>query len=234
MRVSRRLTLDQIVGVCVALGEYPTIRYYRPRTPTHEASILCSHLARFVQDELDLYAKFHNDFPPQTTRPRGTLYIVDRSMDLFAPFVHEFTYQAMAHDLLPIKEADKITYRTIINEGRPNQEEKDIAITEKDKLWLDNRHRHMKDVIEKLMADFKKFLADNPNFTNEAGDNSNSLNAIKDMMAGLPQFQELKEAYALHLGMAQESMNRFQKFHLSELSAVEQVSNVIVWYRARS
>ena len=70
----------------------------------------------------------------------------------------------------------------------------------------------MKDVIEKLMSDFKKFLADNPNFTNEAGDNSNSLNAIKDMMAGLPQFQEMKEAYALHLGMAQESMNRFQKF----------------------
>lgn len=226
MEHRRILTTVQIVGVCVALGEYPTIRYYRPRTPTHEASILCSHLARFVQDELDLYAKFHNDFPPQSSRPRGTLYITDRSMDLFAPFVHEFTYQAMAHDLLPIKEGEKVTYKTIINEGRPNQEEKDIPISEKDKLWLDNRHRHMKDVIEKLMADFKKFLADNPNFTNEAGDNSNSLNAIKDMMAGLPQFQELKEAYALHLGMAQESMNRFQKFHLSELSAVEQVSSI--------
>ena len=147
-------------------------------------------------------------------------------MDLLSPFVHEFTYQAMAHDLLPIKEGEKITYRTIINEGRDNQEEKDIAISEKDKIWLDNRHKHMKDVIEKLMSDFKRFLEDNPNFTNQAGDNSNSLNAIKDMMAGLPQFQELKEAYALHLGMAQESMNRFQKFNLSELSAVEQVGHV--------
>ena len=213
----------------MALGEYPTIRYYRPKAPTHEASILCSHLARFVQDELDLYAKFHNDFPPPSSqnRPRGTLYIVDRTMDLFAPFVHEFTYQAMAHDLLPIKEGEKVTFRTTINEGQPDQEEKDIPITEKDRLWLENRHRHMKDVTDKLMADFRKFLADNPNFTNKSDADAmggrNGLNAIKDMMAGLPQFQEMKEAYALHLGMAQESMNRFQKFKLADLSTVEQV-----------
>lgn len=215
---------EQIVGVCVALGEYPTIRYYRPRQPTHEASILCSHLARFVQDELDLYAKFHDDFPPANTRPRGALFITDRSMDLFAPLLHEFTYQAMAHDLLPIKEGDKLTYRTVINEGAQNQEEKNMEITEKDKIWVENRHRHMKDTIEKLMSDFQRFIRDNPNFTN--AEDATSLNAIKDMLAGLPQFQELKEAYALHLGMAQESMNRFQQYKLPDLASLEQVSKV--------
>ena len=183
-----------------------------------------------MQDELDLYAKFHNDFPPSTPRPRGTLYILDRSLDLFTPFVHEFTYQAMAHDLLPIKDGEKVTYRTLINEGLPDQEEKEIPITEKDRLWTENRHRHMKDVIEKLMADFQKFLKDNPGFTRKVGENavtgSQGLSLIKDMMAGLPQFTEQKEAYALHLGMAQESMNRFQRWKLGDLSAVEQVSHV--------
>ncbi|SMY27407.1 unnamed protein product [Zymoseptoria tritici ST99CH_1A5] len=212
---------QKIVGVCVALGEYPTIRYYRARAPTHEAAVLCSHLARFVQDELDLYAKFHEDFPPVTSRPRGALYILDRSMDLFAPLLHEFTYQAMAHDLLPIKEGDKVTYRTLVNEGQPDQQEKDVEITEKDKIWVENRHRHMKDTIEILMADFQKFIKENPNFT-KSGD-ATSLNAIKDMLAGLPQFQELKEAYALHLSMAQESMNRFQRFKLPDLASVEQI-----------
>ncbi|KAK0994455.1 syntaxin binding protein 1 [Friedmanniomyces endolithicus] len=214
---------QKIVGVCVALGEYPTIRYYRPREARHEASILCSHLARFVQDELDLYAKFHEDFPPPSTRPRGALYISDRSMDLFAPFLHEFTYQAMAHDLLPIKEDDKISYRTVINEGRPDQQDKDVEISEKDKLWTDNRHRHMKDTIEKLMADFQRFIKDNPNFTKASEGGANSLNAIKDMMAGLPEFQNMKESYGLHLGMAQESMNRFQSWKLAELGSVEQI-----------
>nr|POE72125.1 protein transport protein sec1 [Quercus suber] len=163
------------------------------------------------------------DFPPPTTRPRGTLLILDRSMDLFAPVLHEFTYQAMAHDLLPIREGDKITYRTILNEGSPAQQEKDIEISEKDKIWIENRHRHMKDTIDKLMADFQRFIKDNPNFIKDSEGGANSLNAIKDMLAGLPQFQEMKEAYALHLGMSQESMNRFQKFKLLELASLEQI-----------
>nr|POE51805.1 protein transport protein sec1 [Quercus suber] len=182
------------------------------------------HMEDIAQkDELDLYAKFHEDFPPPTIRPRGTLYVLDRSIDLFAPFLHEFTYQAMAHDLLPIREGDKITYRTILNEGSIAQQEKDIEISEKDKIWIENRHRHMKDTIDRLMADFQRFIKDNPNFTKDSEGGANSLNAIKDMLAGLPQFQEMKEAYALHLGMSQESMNRFQKFKLLDLASLEQI-----------
>ena len=207
------------------MGEYPIIRYYRPRAPTHEASVLCSHLARFVQDKLDMYAQFNQDFPPQSNRPRGALYITDRSMDLYAPFVHEFTYQAMALDLLPINDTDKITYRAVVNEDDPNAEEKEMEISDKDKIWVENRHRHMKDTLDKLISDFQKFIADNPNFTNQDAQNAagmNGLNAIKDMIAGLPQFQEMKESYTLHLGMAEKCMDIFQKHKLPDLASVEQ------------
>jgi syntaxin-binding protein 1 len=142
-------------------------------------------------------------------------------MDIFAPLLHEFTYQAMAHDLLPIKESDKVYYKTVVNSGAADQEEKEMEIGEKDKIWVDNRHRHMKDTIEKLMGDFQKFIDENPHFTNTKGD-ATSLNAIKDMLAGLPQFQELKEAYSLHLSMAQECMNIFQHQKLPDLASVEQ------------
>jgi syntaxin-binding protein 1 len=159
--------MEQIVSICVVLGEYPVIRYYRPRTPTHEASVLCSHLARFVQDEIDRYAGTNRDFPPQNPRPRAVLLIADRSMDLFSPLVHEFTYQAMAHDLLPIKEGDKVTYKTVINEGSPNEEITDMEIGDHDRVWVDYRHLHMKDVLEKLADDFAKFRAANPQFAEE-------------------------------------------------------------------
>ncbi len=205
----------------MTLGEYPKVRYYRPKNPTHEASVLCSHLARFVQEELDKYAQWNPHFPPQTSRPPGILMITDRSMDLMAPIVHEFTYQAMAHDLLPIKDGEKTTYHMTINEDTANAEEKDMELCEKDKVWVENRHRHMKDTIEKLMGDFQKFLDQNPNFTNENQDTT-SLNAIKDMLAGLPQFQEMKEAYSLHLTMAQESMNVFQNHRLPDIASIEQ------------
>lgn len=100
-----------------------------------------------------------------------------------------------------------------------------MEIKESDKIWVENRHRHMKDTIEKLMGDFQRFMDDNPNFTKQ-GDNPASLGAIKDMLAGMPQFQEMKAAYALHLSMAQESMNRFQKFKLPDVASVEQVWSI--------
>ncbi|KAL1955523.1 hypothetical protein VTO42DRAFT_8477 [Malbranchea cinnamomea] len=211
---------QKIVSVCVSLEEYPLIRYYRPKAPRHEAAVLCSHLARFVQDELDEYAKYRKDFPPPSPRPRGILYIVDRSMDLVAPLVHEFTYQAMAHDLLPIREGDKVTYRTVINEGKPNEETKDMEISENDRIWVDSRHHHMKDVLGKLVEDFNKFRASNPQFADS--DATANVNTIRDMLAGLNEFQEGKNAYTLHLNMAQEAMNIFQSRNLADVAALEQ------------
>ena len=153
----------------MSLGEYPTIRYHSPRSPTHEASVLCSHLARFVQLELDKYAKFHEDFPPSSPRPRGALVITDRSMDLFAPIIHEFTYQAMIHDLLPLVEGDKVFYKTALTQTETSVNVKDVEIGEKDSLWVKNRHLHMKDLLEKLASEFQVFKAKNPQFAERFG-----------------------------------------------------------------
>ncbi|KAK7928065.1 Sec1-like protein [Apiospora marii] len=212
---------QKIAGVCITLGEYPKVRYYRPRAPLHEAAVLSAHLARFVSDELDEYAQWNPNFPPPSSRPQGILLVTDRSMDIMAPLVHEFTYQAMAHDLLPIKEGDKTTFHMTVNEGAPDAEEKDMELNDKDKVWVDNRHRHMKDTIDKLMSDFQKFLDQNASFTDAEADTTN-LNTIKDMLAGLPQFQEMKEIYSLHLTMAQECMNIFANRKLPDIASSEQ------------
>ena len=62
-----------------------------------------------VQQSLDEFKKANPDFPKPSDppRPRGTLIITDRSMDTVAPLVHEFTYQAMANDLLTIEGGTK-------------------------------------------------------------------------------------------------------------------------------
>ena len=210
---------QKIVSICVSLGEYPSIRYHSPPNPIHEASVLCSHLARFVQLELDQYAKYHEDFPPPSHRPRGVLIITDRSMDLFAPLVHEFTYQAMVHDILPLREGDKVFYKTALDQN-DKEGAKDIEISEKDNLWVKNRHLHMKDLLEKLASEFQAFKAKNPQFADS--DNPSSLNNIKDMLAGLPQYQEGKEQFSLHLNMASDAMALFQKRKLGEIASVEQ------------
>lgn len=113
---------------------------------------------------MDQYAKFHEDFPPTSTRPRGALIITDRSMDLFAPLVHEFTYQAMIHDLLRIVDGDRVFYDVAIHSNDQNAETKRVEISEKDSIWVANRHLHMKDLIGKLVKDFENFRAKNPQF----------------------------------------------------------------------
>ena len=50
-----------------------------------------------------------------------------------------------------------------------------------------------------------------------------TVDTIKDMLAGLSDFQEGKNAYTLHLNMAHECMSYFQKRKLLEISSVEQV-----------
>ena len=103
-------------------------------------------------------------------------------MDMVAPFLHEFTYQAMANDLLPIEEGTK--YSFVLFLGIPKlpddlqwfvcsykfqsslgaYEDKKAVLSDADTVWTAVRHLHMREAIDKLMLDFNKFLADNQVF----------------------------------------------------------------------
>lgn len=83
---------------------------------------------------------------------------------------------------------------------------------------------HMRETIDKLMADFNKFLVDNAVFKGEGAAN---LNDMKEMLANLPQFQQQREEFSLHLSMAQDCMGIFERDKLPLIANVEQVSKVL-------
>ena len=91
-------------------------------------------------------------------RPRSTLIITDRTMDVIAPFLHEFTYQAMANDLLPIEDGSKYLYKFQTATG--TYEDKTAILSDADTVWTEIRHMHMREAIDKLMADFNQFMQD--------------------------------------------------------------------------
>ncbi|KAN0088471.1 Sec1-like protein [Tylopilus felleus] len=197
-------------------------------------------LAFMVQRNLDEYKRTNTDFPVSThygvvsdvssyphtnqkpsdpARPRGTLIITDRSMDVVAPLIHEFTYQAMCNDLLPIENGTKYTYKFQSSLG--TYEDKTATLSDADTVWTTVRHMHMREAIVKLMGDFNKFMEENAGFK---GEGAASLNDMKDMLANLPQYQEQREkaSFSLHLNMAQECMGIFEKDKLSQVANVEQ------------
>ncbi|KAH8832694.1 Sec1-like protein [Flagelloscypha sp. PMI_526] len=174
-------------------------------------------IALNVQRTLDDYKKSNPKWPKDSPRPRGTLIVTDRSMDCIAPFLHEFTYQAMANDLLPIGE-EGTKYRFKFNTA-DGVEDKTATLNDLDNVWTDVRHMHMREAIDKLMADFNKFLTDNAVFN---GEGAASLNDMKDMLANLPQFQEQRDKFSLHLNMAEECMGKFEQEKLPLVANVEQ------------
>jgi syntaxin-binding protein 1 len=51
---------------------------------------------------------------------------------------------------------------------------------------------------------------------------ASSLNDIKDMLADLPQYQQQREMFSLHLNMAQQCMDLFEQRKLTLVANVEQ------------
>ncbi|KAH9913550.1 Sec1-like protein [Epithele typhae] len=183
-----------------------------------EGDYVAKVLAFMVQQHLDDHKKSDPNFPKPSdpARPRGTLIITDRAMDTVAPLLHEFTYQAMANDLLPIDDGTSYRYKFQTQTGT---EDKTATLSDADNVWTDIRHMHMREAIDKLMADFNKFLQDNAGFK---GEGAASLNDMKDMLASLPQFQEQRDKFSLHLNMAQECMGIFERDKLPAVATVEQ------------
>lgn len=183
-----------------------------------ESEYVTKILAFLVQRNLDDHKKANPEFAktPESQKPRATLIITDRSMDMIAPLLHEFTYQAMANELLPIDNG-KYTYKFQSSAGA--YEDKTATVSDADTVWTEVRHLHMREAIDKLMADFNKFLADNAVFKGEGAAN---LNDMREMLANLPQYQEQREKFSLHLNMAQECMDIFERDKLSMIGNVEQ------------
>ncbi|RXK36602.1 syntaxin-binding protein 1 [Tremella mesenterica] len=187
------------------------------RAPEPVGEHLSKKIALQVQADLDEYMTNNPDFPTPSSRPRSVLIIVDRSMDPTAPLLHEFWYQAMVNDLLPVEDGTRYRYKYENTTG--GKEEKEAVLNEDDAVWVSVRHLHMKEAIDTLMTNFQKFAQEHAGFR---GGNQVNLNDLKDMLASLPQFQQQREQFSLHLDMAQECMALFEKKKLSQTASVEQ------------
>ncbi|KAI9145008.1 Sec1-like protein [Paraphysoderma sedebokerense] len=215
----------QLLSVCATLGENPYIRYHRP-LGSDANSNRSQKLAYMIQNELDNLRNIDPDFPPQGEfpHPRATLVIVDRTIDVTAPIVHEFTYQAMAHDLLELADG-KYSLGATSPDG--SNQSKDIQLDESDQIWVSVRHLHIAETISYIMAQLNKFTSENKAASAEIrGEKSprdvTSLKDMRDTLAAMPQYQELKQKYSVHINMAQQCMDLFEKRKLAKSAAVEQ------------
>lgn len=144
------------------------------RVDTSNEDHLCKVLAIMVDEELDMYQRVNPNWPEPSVpvRPQSVLLITDRTMDMIAPFVHEFTYQAMANDLLPITNGTKfrcvscscmahchsdIWERYEFTNSQGAMQTANATLSDADALWVQTRHSHIKETIDTVIGELKAF-----------------------------------------------------------------------------
>ncbi|PKI84436.1 Sec1p [Malassezia vespertilionis] len=241
------LAAQALLNVCITLNENPHIRYLNPSgEPLGPLSLAAQHdtvegatvpppkqecggldairvgehftkqLAFRVQALLDDYAKT-GQLLGEPNRPQGVLLITDRTMDTVAPYLHEFTYQAMVNDLLKLEEGTR--YKHTYTNAEGEREEVVAELSDEDDIFTAIRHLHIAEAIAHLTNEFQQHMGEAATFSN-----AGSISGMRDMLASLPHMQSTKEKLSLHLSLAQQCMDRFEKSKLAAQAMVEQNS----------
>ena len=203
-----------LATLCISMGEMPLIR--------HSTRPMASAVAQLLQGKLTELAASGASFVTRTLeeKDKTTLLLLDRSYDAISPLVHEFTYQAMAHDLLSIHD-DKYTYHFVANNNE--KQSKTVLLNDTDPLWTRLRSMHIADLGTLLHTEFKQFLADNPEAAKLLSkDKSKNLKDMTAGLRGLPKFQETHARYSLHMAVTQELMTKYNKHCLEAIATLEQ------------
>ncbi|XP_022739042.1 SNARE-interacting protein KEULE-like isoform X5 [Durio zibethinus] len=139
----------RIATVFASLREFPFVRYRAAKsldsmTMTTFRDLIPTKLAAGIWNCLVKHKSIPN-FPQKET---CELLILDRSIDQIAPVIHEWTYDAMCHDLLNM-EGNKYVHEVPSKTGGA-PEKKEVLLEEHDPIWLELRHAHIADIAGKI------------------------------------------------------------------------------------
>jgi len=210
---------SKLVTVCASMNEYPHIRY-----PAN--SQLCNDLAMTFHSLMNGFIGSNPTWwyyggEGHKERDRSTLLILDRSSDVLSPFMHEFTYQAMVNDLLPIED-DKISYKPDVAEN-PDVEEKEVLLNENDQIWVELKTKHIADVIQTLSTRIRDIVnSDSGAKLAKDSGKSMSLSQMASALRSLPEYREVMSKLSQHMHISHQCMADFNKQNLLKLSELEQ------------
>eukprot|EP01036_Dinobryon_divergens_P036431 gene36431-47435_t len=215
-----RVIATRLATLCITLNELPMIRYQSSSRFAYEiAAILTNILQEHKLADTTGTFWCHGE-EGHMDRERGQLLILDRSYDPISPLMHEYTYQSMIYDLLPVQE-NTISYTVHTNGGE--QLEKTVLLNENDELWLEFRHQHIARVISMIKDRMNDVIQHNPGASLQK--NSGADLSITDMAAAvkeLPEYRETMSKLAQHVQITQKCMDALTRLGLMEISQIEQ------------
>nr|BAD19494.1 cytokinesis-related Sec1 protein-like [Oryza sativa Japonica Group] len=191
----------RISTVFASMREFPRVHYRVAKTidasvTTTLRDLVPTKLAAAVWNCLSKLKTSIPDYPQTET---CELLIVDRSVDQIAPIIHEWTYDAMCHDLLCM-DGNKYVHEVPSKNGS-STEKKDVLLEDHDPIWVELRHAHIADASERLHDKMSNFVSKNKaaqlQQARTGGEISNR--DLQKMVQALPQYSDQIEKLSLHV-----------------------------------
>ncbi|KAL3499481.1 hypothetical protein ACH5RR_038574 [Cinchona calisaya] len=213
-----------IATVFASLREFPFVHYRAaksldPTTMTTFRDLIPTKLAAAVWNCLMKYKSSIPNYPQTET---CELLILDRSVDQIAPIIHEWTYDAMCHDLLNM-EGNKYVHEVPSKTGVP--EKKEVLLEDHDPIWLELRHSHIADASERLHEKMANFVTKNKAAQIHHGSRDGgelTTRELQKMVQALPQYSEQIEKLSLHVDIAGKINRTIRELGLKDLGQLEQ------------
>ncbi|KAH7832846.1 hypothetical protein Vadar_000567 [Vaccinium darrowii] len=215
----------RISTVFASLREFPFVRYRAAKsldmnTMTTFRDLIPTKLAAGVWNCLAKYKANLPNFPQTET---CELLIVDRSIDQIAPVIHEWTYDAMCHDLLNM-EGNKYVHE-VPGKVAGVLDKKEVLLEDHDPIWLELRHAHIADASERLHEKMTSFVSKNKAAQVHHGSRDGgelSTRDLQKMVQALPQYSEQIDKLSLHVDIAGKINRIIKDTGLKELGQLEQ------------
>lgn len=149
----------RIATTFASLKEYPTVRYRAPKSADPSATTKFDMVPKWLATAVwEIVSKYKSTIPEFPQKETCELLVVDRPIDQIAPVIHEWTYDAMCHDLL---EMDGSKYIYEVSKAGEDPEKKEAVLEDHDPLWIELRHIHIADASERLYEKMNNFVTKN-------------------------------------------------------------------------
>ncbi|VAH41096.1 unnamed protein product [Triticum turgidum subsp. durum] len=214
----------RIATVFASMKEFPRVHYRVARTIdastlTTLRDLVPTKLAASVWNCLARYKSTIPEFPQTET---CELLIVDRSIDQIAPVIHEWTYDAMCHDLLSM-DGNKYV-QEVPNKSGSGTEKKEVLLEDHDPIWFELRDVHVADANLRLHEKMSDFISKNKAAQlHQARTNGElSTKELQKMVQALPQYSDQIDKLSLHVEIAEKLFDIIKQQHLKDVGQLEQ------------
>eukprot|EP00047_Mylnosiga_fluctuans_P002059 m.222995 g.222995 ORF g.222995 m.222995 type:complete len:540 (+) comp10861_c0_seq1:41-1660(+) len=170
----------------LAFDKHPVIRY-------SARSALCETLAHRVVSVVQ------QDVPSD----RPTLLILDRRMDLLTPILHQYTYQAMVHDLIGI--ANNIVDLSSAKDADEDMRQAVLSAAQDD-FFARNMYTVFSETLlamDELRTQSKQVRADEKDLAKQA----RSFSDIKRFFDNYANYKDITKKFELHTRLTQEILH---------------------------